>query len=209
MPLEWYALEIPATNRIARERRNVRLVAAEQQQSWSTNQRLAPPGSCRWPAARDRAAVWFAHCHSGSQSLRHLPWHSNSIMLPPHCGQTRLMIEEIMLALSSPGNVSIVLIFALLTLTALLLARGIPISSYSRRGRGPSMTILAASVSPFLSTPRWNWSGHLCRPPPRSLLDVATAMPNVKRETQLLKTGVCHVRSLQFLSVTKSRQLTC
>jgi hypothetical protein len=27
-------------------------------------------------------------------------------MLPPHCGQTRLMIDEIMLALRSPGSVS-------------------------------------------------------------------------------------------------------
>src|SRR5215469_7641832 len=27
-------------------------------------------------------------------------------MLPPHCGQTRLMIDEMMLALDSPGSVS-------------------------------------------------------------------------------------------------------
>ena len=31
-------------------------------------------------------------------------------MLPPHCGHTKLMIEEIMLALRSPGIPSIVLI---------------------------------------------------------------------------------------------------
>jgi len=33
-------------------------------------------------------------------------------MLPPHCGQTKLMIEEIMLELGSPGIVSIILIVA-------------------------------------------------------------------------------------------------
>lgn len=27
-------------------------------------------------------------------------------MLPPHCGQTKLMIEEMMLELDSPGSVS-------------------------------------------------------------------------------------------------------
>jgi hypothetical protein len=58
--------------------------------------------------------VWTAHSHSASQFLRHLPRHSNSIMLPPHCGQTKLMIEEIMLVFSSPGIRSIVLMFALL-----------------------------------------------------------------------------------------------
>src|SRR2546429_9458900 len=51
---------------------------------------------------------------SGSQFLRHLPQHWNSIMLPPHRGQTKLIIEEIMLALGSPGTVSTILMFALL-----------------------------------------------------------------------------------------------
>ena len=51
--------------------------------------------------------VLMAHSHSGSQFLPHLPLHWKAIMFPPHCGQTRLMIEEIMLAFISPGIVSI------------------------------------------------------------------------------------------------------
>lgn len=37
-------------------------------------------------------------------------------MLPPHCGQTRLMMEEMMLAADSPGSVSIRCLVALRTL---------------------------------------------------------------------------------------------
>src|SRR5215831_470112 len=48
----------------------------------------------------------LAHSHSASQFRWHLPSHWNSIILPPHCGQTRLMIEEMMLAFDSPGSVS-------------------------------------------------------------------------------------------------------
>ena len=55
-----------------------------------------------------------AHSHSESQFLPHLPKHSKSIMCPPHCGQTRLMIEEIMLAFASSGIVSMRLICNLL-----------------------------------------------------------------------------------------------
>ena len=44
--------------------------------------------------------------HSENQFLQHLPLHWNSIMLPPHCGQTRLMIDEMMLDMDSPGSVS-------------------------------------------------------------------------------------------------------
>ena len=51
----------------------------------------------------------FAHSHSAIQFLPHFPWHWNSIILPPHCGQTKLMIEEIMLTLDSPGIASMVL----------------------------------------------------------------------------------------------------
>jgi hypothetical protein len=54
--------------------------------------------------------VLRAHSHSETQILPHLPPHWKSIMCPPHCGQTRLMIEEIMLAFGSPGLVSIRLI---------------------------------------------------------------------------------------------------
>ena len=75
--------------------------------------RLRPPDCLSWPAGLDPLAVWIAHSHSGSQFLQHLPWHSNSIMLPPHCGQTELMIEDSMLALNSPGIVCRVLMGAL------------------------------------------------------------------------------------------------
>jgi hypothetical protein len=49
-----------------------------------------------------------AHSHSGSQFLQHLPQHWNSIILPPHCGQTRFMIDEMRLALGSPGRASMI-----------------------------------------------------------------------------------------------------
>ena len=54
----------------------------------------------------------IAHSHSGSQFLPHLPAHSKSVMPPPHCGQTRLMIDDITVALVSPGIVSMILIVA-------------------------------------------------------------------------------------------------
>ena len=56
----------------------------------------------------------FAHSHSASQFLRHLPSHWNSDILPPHCGQTELMIDKMMLVFDSPGSVSRVFIIALL-----------------------------------------------------------------------------------------------
>jgi len=77
------------------------------------NQHFYRPDGLRCPLTCDPLVVWTAHSHSGSQSLRHLPWQLNSIMHPPHCGQTRLIIEEIIFALSSPGIVSIVLMVAL------------------------------------------------------------------------------------------------
>jgi len=46
----------------------------------------------------------FAHSHSGSQFLPHLPSHWNSDILPPHCGQTRLRIDEMMRTFSSLGD---------------------------------------------------------------------------------------------------------
>ena len=52
----------------------------------------------------------FAHSHSASQFLRHLPSHWNSDILPPHCGQTKLMIDEMTCPFDSPGCVSVVLI---------------------------------------------------------------------------------------------------
>ena len=60
-----------------------------------------------WPR-RDLGllVVWFAHSHSASQFLQHLPSHWNSDILPPHCGQTKLMIDERMLVFDSPGRAS-------------------------------------------------------------------------------------------------------
>jgi hypothetical protein len=68
----------------------------------------------------------FAHSHSASQFRRHLPQHWNSIMLPPHCGQTRLMIEEMMLESDSPGSMSI--IFILVSSTHRIFACHLPLS---------------------------------------------------------------------------------
>jgi len=67
-----------------------------------------------WREGTGLLVAHIAHSHSASQFLRHLPQHWNSIMLPPHWGQMRLMIDEIMLALGSPGMVSIVIIPLLL-----------------------------------------------------------------------------------------------
>ena len=68
----------------------------------------------RWPEALALRVVCMAHSHSVSQFRRHLPQHWNSIMLPPHCGQIRLMIDEIMVEFGSPGIVSIILMVVLL-----------------------------------------------------------------------------------------------
>ncbi len=80
---------------------------------WKRNHRLALAGDFQQRAAWRAPVVWIAHSHSESQPLRHLPPHWNCIMFPPHCGQTRLMIEEMMLAFGSPGMVSIVLMLSL------------------------------------------------------------------------------------------------
>jgi hypothetical protein len=84
----------------------------------------------------DLLVVWIAHSHSGSQFLPHLPWHSNSAMLPPQVGQIRLMIDEIMLALSSPGIRSIVLM-VVLPYPPCRRARGGTAFNCVRRSRGP------------------------------------------------------------------------
>ncbi len=53
----------------------------------------------------------FANSHSGSQFLPHLPSHWYSDILRPHCGQTRLRIDERMRTFNSPGGVSMVIMF--------------------------------------------------------------------------------------------------
>lgn len=55
----------------------------------------------RWELPVDRCA----HSHSINQFLQHLPSHWYSNIFPPHCGQTRLMIDEIMFAFDSRGIV--------------------------------------------------------------------------------------------------------
>src|SRR5208283_5011179 len=53
----------------------------------------------------------FAHSHSGSQFLPHLPSHWYSDILPPHCGQTRLRIDERIRTFNSPGGASMMIMF--------------------------------------------------------------------------------------------------
>ncbi len=60
---------------------------------------------------RELFAVRFAHSHSGSQFLPHFPSHWYSDILPPHCGQTRLRIDERMRTFNSPGGASMVIMF--------------------------------------------------------------------------------------------------
>jgi hypothetical protein len=57
---------------------------------------------------RELFAVRFAHSHSGSQFLPHFPSHWYSDILSPHCGQTRLRIDERMRTFNSPGGASMV-----------------------------------------------------------------------------------------------------
>jgi len=59
-------------------------------------------------------AARFAHSHSASQFLPHLPSHWYSDILPPHCGQTRLRIDEMMRSFNSPGGASMVIMFEVL-----------------------------------------------------------------------------------------------
>jgi len=59
-------------------------------------------------------AARFAHSHSGSQFLPQVPSHWYSDILPPHCGQTRLRIDEMMRRFNSPGGASMVLMFEVL-----------------------------------------------------------------------------------------------
>lgn len=60
---------------------------------------------------RELFAVRFAHSHSGSQFLPHFPSHWYSDILPPHCGQTRLRIDERMRTFNSLGGASMVIMF--------------------------------------------------------------------------------------------------
>src|SRR5271166_4804107 len=155
------------------------------------NQEFRPPRSLCCPVSADLLVVWMAHCHSGSQSLRHLPWHSYSIMLPPHCGHTKLMIEEIMLGLGSPGSVSNVLMLCLLSSCRTLLnEKEFQVASMRGAAEDRIRRQLAADVK---TLPKRSAlvcygvrPGPLYRPPPRSLQDIATAMPNAKPETRLL-----------------------
>jgi hypothetical protein len=126
--------------------------------------------------------VLTAHSHSGSQFLPHLPQHWKSIMCPPHCGQTRLMIEEIMLAFGSPGIVSMCLIVSLPNLTTGFSSKSSPSCEDARRSQGPRTTVNLPRVSVALSAPCWLSYGvrlgHLYRLPPRSVHDPASAMPS-------------------------------
>jgi hypothetical protein len=58
---------------------------------------------------RELLVARFAHSHSASQFLRHPPSHWNSDILPPHCGQTKLMMDEITCPFISSGKLSVIL----------------------------------------------------------------------------------------------------
>lgn len=70
-----------------------------------------------WPGSLDLEflADRFAHSHSASQLLPHLPSHWNFDILPPHRGHTKLMMDEMIYPLDSPGTMSTILIIALLS----------------------------------------------------------------------------------------------
>jgi hypothetical protein len=125
--------------------------------------------------------VLSAHSHSESQFLPHLPKHSKSIMCPPHCGQTRLMIEEIMLAFTSPGIVSMCLIVSLPDLTKGVSSKSSPSYEKARRSQGPRTTVNLPRVSvAFKRSVLVGYGirlGHLYRLSPRSVHHLASAMP--------------------------------
>ena len=148
--------------------------------------------------------VLTAHSHSGSQFLPHLPQHWKSIMYPPHCGQTRLMIEEIMLAFGSPGIVSMCLIVSLPNLTTGFSSKSSPSCEDARRSQGPRTTVNLLRVSVALSGPCWLAYGvrlgHLYRLPPRSVHDPASAMP--MPNTRMRSPRVSRVRTFGKLLAT-------
>jgi hypothetical protein len=121
-----------------------------------------------------------AHSHSGSQFLPHLPQHSKSIMVPPHCGQTRLMIEDIMLAFGSPGIVSMTLIIT--SFCRSVSGKDSELQTTARRSQGPRTTVNLPRVSVAFNRSVLVGCGvclgHLYRLPPRSLHDLANAMPS-------------------------------
>lgn len=139
----------------------------------------------------------IAHSHSESQFLPHLPKHSKSIMCPPHCGQTRLMIEEIMVAFASPGIVSMRLI-VLSSSHCRLFPESSPSCENARCSQGPRTTVNLLRVSVALKRSVLVGYGirlgHLYRLPPRSVHDLANAMP--MSDTPMLQSHVSRVRPL-------------
>jgi hypothetical protein len=112
-----------------------------------------------WPETRDLELLVarFAHSHSASQFLQHLPSHWNSDILPPHCGQTKLMMDEMMCPWKSPGSVSVMLIIGLLSSAPKVSGRHGPNNGYPSRVSAPEA-----------SAPNWLaaesvWVPHACR----------------------------------------------
>ncbi len=146
--------------------------------------------------AAGRLVVLIAHSHSESQFLPHLPKHSKSIMCPPHCGQTRLMIEEIMLAFASPGIVSMRLIVPSSSHYRILPERS-PSCENARCSPGPRTTVNLLRVSVALSAPCWlaaEFVWATLPAAPRSVQDLANAMP--KPKPLIRSSGVSRVRPL-------------
>ncbi len=141
--------------------------------------------------------VLIAHSHSESQFLPHLPQHSKSIMCPPHCGQTRLMIEEITLAFGSPGIVSMRLIVPSLS-HCRLLPESSPSCQNARRSPGPRTTVnlqrVCVALKRSVLVGYGVRLGHLYRLRPRSVHDLANAMPTPN--TLMRSSGTLRVKPL-------------
>jgi len=135
--------------------------------------------------------AWLAHSHSASQFRRHLPSHWNSNILPPHCGHTRLMIEEMMLAFDSPGSVSKLVIVCLLIPKSQTRAK-----DYSANHNGPFASRVFTLSSSVLVGCEVRSRPH--RPAADSLTDDnATAMPSPKENEQLLAKGLVSPRAFE------------
>lgn len=102
-------------------------------------------------------------------------------MRPPHCGQTRLMIEEIMLAFGSPGIVSTCLIVSLPNLTTGFSSKVLRAAKTRGAAKDHVRRLNLLRVSVALGAPCWLAYGvrlgHLYRLPPRLVHAPASAMP--------------------------------
>lgn len=130
---------------------------------------IGAPRHLRCPDFEPKITL-FAHSHSASQFLRHLPSHWKSNMLPPHCGHTKLMIDEIMLVLDSPGSVSKPVMRALLFKDCWMM-RG------AQRPRTPERAAQAIRAGSAFRT-RWSRRPSTC---------ITCPLPTVREHAQCQK----------------------